>query len=332
MKQPLLTIGLLATIVAAGCKPAKVMDTVDIKANETAWMIPLDADNQSAQSKFNSIDYLNQKKVATKRVWIDKVERQTGRFYWDMEWIPAVRLVRVDRSLVSRVWTDNPNTGTSHGSQGIPVNTKDNIKLTVGLAVTLSITEEDASTFLWYHGEVPLAQVADNNVYNYAVAELNKQVSSMTLSEFQQNQAQIYATLFKDAVDMFKSKGITVQYLGNAEGWHFSDPAIQDSINRTFIAQQDNVTAQKQQDAQRTRNATDMMNVENQNRIKVANAQAEVDAANKLLAAKEASAFQIQLQISKMNAEAMLKWDGHYPSNILPANSPMLLNMNPSQK
>ena len=44
---------------------------------------------------------------------IDKVERKIGRMYYDIEWIPAVRVIRVDRSLVTREWTDSPNTGSS---------------------------------------------------------------------------------------------------------------------------------------------------------------------------------------------------------------------------
>jgi len=311
----------LTLALGAGClKPVKVLDVKVIGPNETAWVIPLDISTKDTQAKFNSVDFLNGRKVAAKRVMIDKVERSIGRFWWEIEWIPAVRVITVDRSLVTREWTDNTGTGTAAAKQGIPVNTKDNIGLTIGLTITVSIDEEDASTYLYYHGEKSLASVTDENIRSYAVAELNKAVSSMDLTDFQQHQSSIYNTLFTNAVHVFKEKGVKIQYLGNAEGWHFSNQAIQDSINKSFIAQQDNKTAEMEQIATKTRNAT-----------LVLNAQAQVEAAEKLLKAKEASELQNQLAIQKMTAETGLKmaekWDGKLPSNILPSNSPLLMNL-----
>lgn len=332
LKTLMLPLLLCAVILAGtGCKPVKVLTPVSVEPNETAWVIPLDAQSQSGQAKFNSIDFLNQKKIASKRIMVDKVERQIGRFYWNIEWIDAVRVIKVDRSLVTREWTDNEKTGTASGNQGIPVNTKDNIALTIGLTITTSIDEDDASTYLYYHGERKLADVTDQNIRSYAVAELNRKVSSMTLVEFQQNQAQIYTDLFKDAAETFKAKGITVQYLGNAEGWHFREQSIQDSINKSFIAQQDNKTAEMEQQAQKTRNQTAILVNQNDNSIKVATAQAQVDAATKLENAKDAAAFQNQLQVQLLTAQAKMqmatKWNGEMPKNILPSSSPLLMNL-----
>lgn len=310
----------MLVLAAVGCGPVKVLDPKEIKPNETAWVIPLDTSSQSGQAKFNSVDFLNQRKVAAKRIMIDKVVRKTGRYWCDYEWINAVRVVTVDRSLVTREWTDTENKGTSMKDEGIQVNTKDNIGLTVGLTITVNIDEEDASTYLYYHGEKSLAAVTDENIRSYAVAELNRKISSLTLIEFQQQQAQIYVDLFKDAAEYYKTKGVTIQYLGNAEGWKFTNASIQDSINKSFIAQQDNKTAKMEQDAQRTRNATLILNAETQK-----------EAAQTLFAAKEASEFQNELAINKMKAQASLemaqKWNGALPANILPSNSPLLLNL-----
>jgi len=340
MKNTTLKLAISAALVATmigstGCiKPPKVPDTKEIKPNETAWVIPLEGSSQSGQTKFNSVEFLEQHKVATKRIWIDKAEKPIGRFSWEIEWIPAVRVITVDRSLVTREWTDNTQTGTSSGNQGIPVNTKDNIGLTIGLTITASIDEDDASTYLYYHGEKALADVVDSNVRSFAVAELNRQVSSLTLVDFQQQQPQIYATLFKDTAAYYKTKGVTIQYLGNAEGWHFIHKEIQDSIDKSFITQQDNKTAEMEQNAQKTRNDTQILINKTDNAIKVATAQAEVDAATKLEGAKEAALFRNNLQVQLLNAQAKMqmatKWDGKMPSNILPENSPMLLNMGTS--
>jgi hypothetical protein len=60
-------------------------------------------------------------------------------------------------------------------------------------------------------------------------------------------------------------------------------------------------------------------------------AQAVVDAANKPESAKEAAAFQNQLQIDLLTAQAKMamaqKWSGALPASILPDNSPLLLNL-----
>lgn len=327
MKKLFLNLVLVSILVlGSGClKPVKVLDVKVIGPNETAWVIPLDTSSKDSQAKFNSVDFLNGRKVAAKRVMIDKVERSIGRFWYDVEWIPAVRVITVDRSLVTREWTDDERTGTGKNKQGIQVNTKNNIGLTVGLTITVSIDEEDASTYLYYHGEKSLSAVTDENIRSYAVAELNKAISSMELTEFQQHQSDIYNRLFTNSVQVFKEKGVKIQYLGNAEGWHFSNPSIQESINKSFIAQQDNKTAEMEQIATKTRNAT-----------LVLNAQAQVEAAEKLLKAKEASELQNLLAIQKMVAETGLKmaekWDGKLPANILPSNSPLLMNLGPQPK
>lgn len=331
MKNLLLLSILGLSLFLTACKPVKVLDVKEIRPNETAWVIPLDSQSQSGQAKFNSVDFLNQKKIAAKRVMIDKVERSIGRFYWDIEWLPSVRVITVDRTLVTREWVDDEIPGTSANDKGIHVNTKDNIKLVIGMTITVNIEEENASTYLYYHGERPLSNVTDENIRSFATKVLSQKVSSMDLHEFQDNQEKIYSALSVEVEKEFLTKGITVQYVGNAKGWKFADEKIQNAINASYIAQQDNKTAQMEQEARKTRNATEYMNQENLNKIKVLQAQAEVDAASKLQEAKEAASFQNQLKIALMEAESkkimVEKWSGQMPANILPSNSPMLLNL-----
>jgi hypothetical protein len=142
----------------------------------------------------------------------------------------------------------------------------------------------------------------------------------MTLAEAKTNGAAIFAKLYSDATNAFKSKGITIMQLGNAEGFEFKDPQVQQAINARFIAEQGIATATQAKLAQ------DQKNLQT-----IAMAQAQADAAKKLLEAKEATTLQNQLDIQLMQAKAQLematKWDGRLPANILPSNSPLLLNM-----
>lgn len=322
----IILIGLVALFT--GCGPAKVPDIKEIGPNQTAWVVSLSGNSLEDQSKFNSVDYLNRQKVARKRIIIDKVERSTGRMWYEYEWIPAVRVVVVDRSLVSQEWVDNPGTELN---EGILVNTRDNIALTVGVSVTATIEENNASNYLYYHGEKPLAEVVNSNIRNFAVSELSRQVSGMTLTQFQTNQAVIYQTLFEEAAKKFAVSGITIQYLGNAKGWHFVDKNIQESINKSFIAQQENQTAKMEQEAKATRNQTEFLMEQNKNKIRLASAQAEADAAKLLMASREAAEFQNKLQIELLTAKAKAdfaaRWNGTLPANILPAGSGLLLNL-----
>ena len=333
---------LVAVFVLTACGPAKVLDIKEIKPNETCWVIPLDSSSLGGQVKFNSVDFLNQRKVSAKRIMIDKVERSTGRLWSDYEWIPAVRVITVDRSLVTREWTDSDKTGTSGRNEAIRVVTKDSVKLKVGLTITASIDEDDASTYLYFHGEKSLADVVDQNVRSFAVAELTKEYSQMSLSEAQTNGPSIYTKLFADAVGVFKAKGITIQYLGNAEGLEYDDPAVQAAINASYTAQQDAKTASQEQAAKKIRNETLVMTQlaaaqaeagaqEVRNRVTVETAQAQADAAKALLAAKDASQFQNELKINLTLAQAKAtlaeKWQGNLPSQIMPEGSQFLLNL-----
>ncbi len=323
--KPLLKLGrklfAVSAIIAlwSGCSPYKTLDVVEVQSNETAWAIPLDAMSNSGQVKFNSVDFLNQKKVPTKRIMVDKVPRSTGRMYWDIEWLPSVRVIKVDRSLVTRQWTDgSPN--IKEDDYGIGVVTGDSVKLRVGLTITASIDEDDASTYLYYHGARQLKDVLDQNVRSFAVSELTKEYSNLNLQEAQTEGDKIYDRLFESARKAFKPKGVTIQYLGNAEGLTYADPAVQSAINNTYLAEQDVKSAMQQQQARKIRNATEILNAETQ-----------ANAAKKLLDAKEATGFQNELQIKLLQAQAQMtmsqRWNGQMPANVLPSNSPLLMNL-----
>lgn len=322
MKKILLTVSALAVIVTlTGClKPVKVLDPVEIGPSQTAWAIPLDGESKDGQVKFNSVDFLNQKKVSAKRYMVDKVERKIGRFSWEIEWIPATKIIKVDRSLVTREWTDSERTGTMLKKEGIGVVTSDSVQLRVGLTITASIEEDDASTYLYFHGERPLSDVLDQNIRSFAVAELTRKYSELTLTDAQKKGTVIYNELFKDSKEAFKSKGITIQYLGNAEGLTYADTKVQESINKSYTVQQDRATAQQEQEAIRIRNATLIMVAE-----------ATASAAQKTFDAKAASELQNELKIRLLMAEAQAemakRWDGKLPANILPSNSPLLMSL-----
>ena len=108
----LLLLGALP-LFAAGClKPFDRPEYVEIDTSETGFLIPLEGET-GAQTRFQSEDYLVQRKVAAKRVQITHRWSQEGRYETEGRWIPTVRLVKVVRSPVTREWTMPQGPGTA---------------------------------------------------------------------------------------------------------------------------------------------------------------------------------------------------------------------------
>src|SRR5262245_22627054 len=85
-------------------RPYDVPEFIDVDSSESAFLIPLEG-NASNQSAFQSVKYLEEKKVATKRVQIPHQWRQTGYMPRDGQYVGTVRLVKVDRRPITREWT-----------------------------------------------------------------------------------------------------------------------------------------------------------------------------------------------------------------------------------
>jgi len=101
---------LLLTVIGmimVSCAPVRVDPIIEIKPNETAFVVPLEAGTEN-QAKFESVDFLQAQQIAAKRVVVPQRERSIGRMPWDVEWIPTVKVITVDRSPVTRSWTRTP--------------------------------------------------------------------------------------------------------------------------------------------------------------------------------------------------------------------------------
>jgi len=89
---------------------------VVIGPNETAFVIPLEGDS-TAQGRVQSIDALEKAKVMAKRIYLPVRKRDLGRGPANYEWVPTLKVVKVDRSPVTREWTAEVSTGTLAGSR-----------------------------------------------------------------------------------------------------------------------------------------------------------------------------------------------------------------------
>ena len=114
---------------------------MEIDTSETGFLIPLEGDG-TQQAKFQSEDYLKQRKVAAKRVQITHRWSQEGRITTDGRWIPTVRLVKVNRSPITREWMSASTTNgegvrrPTHNDQAIWIESGDSVGFSMGFTCT----------------------------------------------------------------------------------------------------------------------------------------------------------------------------------------------------
>jgi hypothetical protein len=310
---------IFATLYLTGCGPAKIEPVVEISPNETVFVVPMEG-NTDAQGKFMSIEYLEHKKVAAKRITLSLRERSTGRMWWDYEWLPTDRVIKVDRSPVTREWTKAANTGTSISDQAVRVESSESIDFMLGVTCQAYISEEDASKFLYFYSGKPLSEVMDQNIRGYIQKILFNEFGSRTLTDDKASKKQIFTIVENETKKFFNTKGVTIDYIGGAEGMTYTDGRVQTAINDAFVAENDRKVATEQQEATKTRNATLVMV-----------AVAERKAGEEFQKSQEAQVRKIELGIRQTYAEATKiaanKYQGGMPGGILPQGSSFLFGL-----
>lgn len=310
-------------VLTPGCAcigPPQVEVTEEIGNNETAFMIPLEGANKTEQGKFGSVDYLEKKKIATKRVTIPLRKKVTGRWSGSYIWIPTVKIIKVDRSPVTQEWTKEESKGTSPQDEAIDVESKDSIGFSVGINITCSVSEEDASTFLYNYPSGSLRSIVNSNVRGFCASVLSREFGSRDLTKCKEDKRVISEILLNEVREEFKSRGITVNVLGIVGGLIYDSPEIQKAIDDGYVAEQRIKIADQQRLEQEKINAKN-----------ISVAKAEAEAAMEFKKAAEARIEMVRLEIEKIKAEALrewvTKWNGQMPSNIMPQGSQFLMGM-----
>lgn len=276
-------------LALSACSPVAKNEMVEIASNETAFLIKMDGDTAKEQTKFQSEDFLNQNKIASKRVIIEhKIIDLCNNCNVSHEYVdvPAYRLFKINRAPVTREWTASSTTGTSAKNQAFHVETNESIDFAIGANITAHINEADAAKFLYHYGGKQLEDVIDQDVRGFVSSSLSQQFGSQTLDYGRGHKVEIFAKTFSEAKEYFIKFGITVDRLGFTEGMTYTDSNIQKAINQKFEADQNAEIAKKTLEA------------------------AEVNAK-----AKEAVKAQQDFELEKMRLEIeklkVQKWDGH---------------------
>ena len=328
----LLLLGALP-LFGAGCiKPYDRPEYVEIDTSDTGFLIPLEGET-GTQTRFQSEDYLVQRKVAAKRVQITHRWSQEGRYETEGRWIPSVRLVKVNRSPVTREWTMSQ--GPTHNSslarglndKAIWIESADSVGFSMGFTCTAFIAEDDAAKFLYWYPSGSLANVMDSEVRG-RIQQVSAEVAARYPLDLLRARKQEIADAVKlDVTKFFALRGVTVTTVGMFGGMTYENPAIQKAIDDTFIAQQLKVVSEAKFEAQKKEN--ERVELEATATAEKARREAQGQGeARKLAAAAEAEAIREvsralgeaqqnplllqmrQLEIEKARVE---RWDGKYP-------------------
>ena len=228
-----------------------------ILPNESAFWIPDAGANKDSQTQFDSEAYLNANKVPLKRFIVPHVKLQGSGGFYDF-YVPAGRLIIVDRTTYSREWVDSAERGTSHKKEGFPCQTIEGLNITVGISVGASVSDANAAKYLGRFGVLPIsgdrtnpAIIFNSVYYSRRLAEVmddvgRKKVQTLVCAEitartFDKANAeanQIIDSVTKKSVDYFASVGITLDFIGWADTFTF-DHDVQDAVNRRYVAAQD---------------------------------------------------------------------------------------------
>ena len=233
-----------------------------ILPNESAFYIPDVGDNKDSQASFGSEAYLNEKKIPAKRFIIPHTKLAGSGIFSDF-YVPAGRLIIVDRTPYNREWVKAAHRGTSTADQSFPCQSKEGINVTVEVAIATSVTENNAPKFLYNFGVNPpkgnrtdpqviftsvfngrsLAEVMDTVGRGAVQTAVCSEVSTRTLDVVNADADKILAAVTVKANTWANTRGIIIDYIGWAGTFSF-DPEVQSAINRLFIANKDAASAQ----------------------------------------------------------------------------------------
>jgi len=161
----------LTTLSFSGCSPKRPFDKPEFKeigSNETAFIVPLTGSTDK-QAGFMSEKYLQDNKVATKRIPIPHEWVQDGKKANNGHYQATIQVIIVNRTPYSVTWTKYKNGQDGDlDARRIPVESTESIGFTIPISVTAMISEEDAAKFLnKYTEKRSLADVVDTDVNAY---------------------------------------------------------------------------------------------------------------------------------------------------------------------
>jgi hypothetical protein len=269
-KKPLLrllnggaAVSVIAALAAAGfaADAAAYYDKTDyteayfITPNQSAFYIPDVGANKDSQGRFDSAEYYSANKVAAKRFTVPHAKFSGSGMFTDY-YVPAGRLIIVDRSPYSREWTASHDRGSSAKNESFLCQSKEGLNVTTEVGIAASVTEENAAKFLYNFGvKDPAGERSDPKVifqsvfYGRSLAEVMdgvvrgkvgslvcREIGARSFDDVNSDVNKILTEVEKGTGEFLATRGITLNYIGWAGTFSF-DKDIQQAINDRYAAQ-----------------------------------------------------------------------------------------------
>lgn len=324
-------IGIIA--LTSACRPYNAPDIEEIQSFETVFVIPLEG-NINKQVKFDSYEQVESYKVSSRRVEVPKRWRTTGYSWLHGEYIPTIRVIKVDRTPVTVEWTPEIDLrGVESGEgrktgDGIWVESSDSIGFSTGFRITAQIEEDDTSLYLYSYRGNNLAKVLETEVKSKIQENFANYCAQYSLDNLRDKKNEMYTHTKENVLPFFKEKGITITTLAMFGGFTYENPDIQNAIDKTFIAQQEKVVSAAQLAAQNDKNerikleaqaTAEAIRIESLGKADAIEQEKKAEAEGIRLVTEAAEAAQknpLVLELRKLEIEKLKneKWDGSYPN------------------
>ena len=183
---------------------------VEIDTSDTGFLIPLEGDS-AKQARFESVDYLQERKVAAKRIQITHRWNQEGRI--SNEAAGSRWCARQGEPLSpTREWTaEGKHTA---GDKAIWIESADSVGFSMGFTCTAFIDEKDAATFLYWYPSGSLATVMDSEMRGRIQQTSAEIAAKYPLDDLRSRKQEIADAVKKDVTTFFAQRGITVTTVG----------------------------------------------------------------------------------------------------------------------
>lgn len=327
-------------VVVGSVRPYHEPVLAEISNSQEGFLIELEGEN--AQADTSAEEYLKSRLVQQKRIEIPYRWKQTWRLPNWGRWIPAARLVIVDRAPENRLWVADRDRGTSDRNEAVWLESKDSVSFSTGIAITARIeNRDDAIKFLANYPARPqqhanpeetyqvkvssLAQIMDEEIKNKVQEILSDKANEYDMNELRDQKTEIVSKVRQQCQEFFKDRGITITTLGMAGGFTYANPGVQEAIDSVFQAQQDKQVAIAEAAAAAERKEALKLAGEGeaQKEIEVAKGKAEA-----MQQVADAKAYEIEKLSQNPEAYILLKqleiemarlerWDGSYPQILL---------------
>ena len=339
-------VPLLVLLAFTFIRPYDVPEFVEVDSSESAFLIPLEGDTTN-QAAFHSVKFLEEKKIATKRVQITHRWRQMGYLPRSGNYVATVRLVKVDRRPITREWTKSPKTGTSSKDEAIAVESKESVNFSMGLSCTAHIPEESAAVFLYSYPSKSLSEMLDMEVRARIHQIIAEEAGNYNVFDLPAKKNEIMKAVRDDVVPFFKKKGIEITTLAMLGGLTFDNAEIQRAIDDAAKASHLKVAAEAKRSAQEVENKTlllaadgkamaakreaqgkmevELVRIESEAKIRIREAEGQAEAIRRVADARAYEAQKVNeqpetyLRLRMIEAEMLRwkQWDGRYPQYVL---------------